>query len=124
VRAVLDWELCTLGDVLADLAQLLVYWGEPGDSAYAVDSPPSAEPGFHSRAELIERYTSQSTRDLSNLDYYMAFTSWKIACILEGVYSRYLHGAMGERGEGQDLAMFPRRVNYLAGRAASICRTL
>ena len=124
VLAVLDWELCTLGDVLADLAQLLVYWGEPGDDAFALESPPSAEPGFSTRDQLVARYAARSDRDLSQLDYYMAFASWKVACILEGVYSRYMHGAMGDRADGQDLATFKLRVDYLASRAASIARAL
>ena len=124
VRAVLDWELCTLGDVLADLAQLLVYWGEAGDDQFALDSPPSAEPGFSTRAELIERYAARSKRDLSQLDYYMAFASWKVACILEGVYSRYVAGAMGDRATGQDISTFIRRVDHLSSRAAAIARTL
>ena len=124
VRAVLDWELCTLGDVLADLAQLLVYWGEAGDEQFALDSPPSAEPGFSTRAELIERYAARSKRDLSQLDYYMAFASWKVACILEGVYSRYVAGAMGDRATGQDISTFIRRVDHLSSRAAAIARTL
>ena len=124
VRAVLDWELCTLGDVLADLAQLLVYWGEPGDDQFALDSPPSAEPGFSTRAELVARYATRSKRDLSQLDYYMAFASWKVACILEGVYARYVAGAMGDRATGQDLSTFIRRVDHLSSQAAAIARTL
>jgi aminoglycoside phosphotransferase (APT) family kinase protein len=124
VRAVLDWELCTLGDVLADLAQLLVYWGEPGDDHFALDSPPSAEPGFATRSELIARYAERSDRDLSQLDYYMAFASWKVACILEGVYSRYVAGAMGDRAAGQDISTFIRRVDHLSSRAAAIARAL
>ena len=124
VLAVLDWELCTLGDVLADLAQLLVYWGEATDDQFALDSPPSAEAGFSTRAELVARYAARSRRDLSQLDYYMAFASWKVACILEGVYSRYVAGAMGDRAAGQDISTFIRRVDHLASRAVSIARTL
>jgi len=124
IAAVLDWELCTLGDVLADLAQLLVYWGEPGDEHFALDSPPSAEPGFSTRAELVARYATRSKRDLSQLDFYMAFASWKVACILEGVYSRYVAGAMGDRAAGQDISTFIRRVDHLSSQAAAIARTL
>ena len=61
---------------------------------------------------------------LSQLDYYMAFASWKVACILEGVYSRYVAGAMGDRAAGQDISTFIRRVDHLASRAVSIARTL
>ena len=54
----------------------------------------------------------------------MAFASWKVACILEGVYSRYVAGAMGDRAAGQDISTFIRRVDHLAARAISIARTL
>jgi aminoglycoside phosphotransferase (APT) family kinase protein len=123
VRAVLDWELCTLGDVLADLAQLLVYWGEPGDEHFALDSPPSAEPGSP-RAPSSSRAMPPFQTRLSQLDYYMAFASWKVACILEGVYARYVAGAMGDRATGQDISTFIRRVDHLSSRAAEIARTL
>ena len=124
VAAVIDWELCTLGDVLADLAQLLVYWSEPTDAEHALDSPPTAEPGYGTRDAIIARYASKSLRDLSELDFYLAFTNWKVACILEGVYSRYLHGAMGDKGKGLDVHSFKRRVELLAERAAAIATHL
>ena len=85
IRAVLDWELCTLGDPLADLGTLLVYYTQP--------------PGFPAADELVERYREQSGRDTAALDYYTAFGHWRLACIIEGVYSRYAAGAMGEDGK-------------------------
>jgi aminoglycoside phosphotransferase (APT) family kinase protein len=63
VAAVLDWELCTLGDPLADVGLLLVYWAEPGDAVPTLPSGASAEPGFPSRAELRDRYAQRSGRD-------------------------------------------------------------
>jgi aminoglycoside phosphotransferase (APT) family kinase protein len=95
VQAVLDWELCTLGDPLADLGMLLVYWTEPGDETSALFWAPTTAPGFPGRKEVAARYAAASGRDLSELDYYVALGYWKIAVILEGVYVRYASGAYG-----------------------------
>ncbi|HVW34703.1 MAG TPA: phosphotransferase family protein [Acidimicrobiia bacterium] len=96
VQAVLDWELCTLGDPLADLGMLLVYWTEPGDQLSALSWAPTTAPGFIGRKEVAARYGAASGRDLSELDYYVALAYWKIAVILEGVYVRYRDGAYGD----------------------------
>ncbi len=96
VQAVLDWELTTLGDPLADVGLLLVYWTEPDDDVQVLPTAPTRVPGFASRAELIERYARASGRDLDGIGYHVAFGYWKLACILEGVYSRYASGAYGE----------------------------
>jgi aminoglycoside phosphotransferase (APT) family kinase protein len=108
VRAVLDWELCTLGDPLADVGTLMVYWTDPpaGPSPPAAATPVAATalPGFPSRAELADRYAARSGRDLSELGFYIAFAHWKLACILEGVYVRYAARAMGaERADADTL---------------------
>jgi aminoglycoside phosphotransferase (APT) family kinase protein len=95
VLAVLDWELCTLGDPLADVGMLVVYWTEPGDEMSALSWAPTVAPGFPGRKEVIARYAAASGRDLSELDYYVALGYWKIAVILEGVYVRYASGAYG-----------------------------
>jgi aminoglycoside phosphotransferase (APT) family kinase protein len=112
IRAVLDWELCTLGDPLADVGLLLVYWTEPGDQHTALADSATLLPGFPSRAELIERYAAASGRDVSAVDYYVAFGYWKLACILEGVFARYQAGAMGQAADSFDL--FGRQVEVLA----------
>jgi aminoglycoside phosphotransferase (APT) family kinase protein len=96
VQAVLDWELTTLGDPLADVGLLLVYWSEPGDVTIPLIDAPTVVEGFPRRDELIERYATASGRDLSQVGYFMAFGYWKLACILEGVYGRYASGAYGE----------------------------
>jgi aminoglycoside phosphotransferase (APT) family kinase protein len=95
VIAVLDWELCTLGDPLADVGLLMVYWSETSDTSSALPNPATQADGFLTRKELLERYAELSGRDLSQVDYYTAFGYWKLACIVEGVYARYLHGQMG-----------------------------
>jgi aminoglycoside phosphotransferase (APT) family kinase protein len=96
VLAVLDWELCTLGDPLADVGLLLVYWAEPGDQTLPLGTAPTVMPGFPDRAALTEAYATRSGRDLSQLDLYVAFASWKLAVILEGVVARHAGGAYGE----------------------------
>jgi aminoglycoside phosphotransferase (APT) family kinase protein len=93
VRAVLDWEICTLGDPLADLGLLMVYWTEAGDEAAILGVTPTTVPGFPGRAEVRARYQAASGRDISRLDFYVAFGYWKLACILQGVYARYVGGA-------------------------------
>jgi aminoglycoside phosphotransferase (APT) family kinase protein len=110
VLAVLDWELCTLGDPLADVGQLLSYWSEGGEHS-AVGRSATTLPGFATRADLIERYAEKTGRDLSHLDYYVAFSFWKLACILEGVYARYVGGAMGD--DGFDFSFYPDSIAWL-----------
>ena len=117
VRAVLDWELCTLGDPLADVGLLMVYWNEPGDAAVTLGAPTAVE-GMRTRAELLDRYAAASGRDLSDIEFYVAFGYWKLACIVEGVYARYIGGSMGKR-ESDDFDHFARQVEMLAGQAAA-----
>lgn len=119
VLAVLDWELCTLGDRNADVAQLLVYWAEPGDPEFALDSPPTGVAGFASRAEMLDQYQEASGRNLDNFEFYMAFGYWKLACILEGVYSRYVGGAMGDKAPPQGTDSFASRVDALVEMATA-----
>jgi aminoglycoside phosphotransferase (APT) family kinase protein len=113
VVAVLDWEICTLGDPLADLGMLQVYWTGPGDgdSAWAGDACTPA--GFWNRDQLVARYAEVSGRDVSGLDFYVAFAYWKLACILEGVYARYLGGALGRR-DPAELEPFKLQVEAAA----------
>lgn len=113
VVAVLDWELCTLGDPLADLGLLLVYWSEPGEAGTLAVTPATSTEGFASRAALVERYGERTGRDTSHIDFYVAFGYWKLACILEGVFSRYSGGAMGNR-DGADFSAFGEIVITLA----------
>jgi aminoglycoside phosphotransferase (APT) family kinase protein len=89
IRAILDWELCTLGDPLADLGGLLAYWPEPGDVADAVFPAPLL-PGFASRAKLAQMYAGATGSDLTALPFWHALGLWKIAIICEGVRRRAL----------------------------------
>jgi aminoglycoside phosphotransferase (APT) family kinase protein len=113
IIAVLDWELCTLGDPLADLGLLLVYWAEPGESGSLAVTPATGIEGFPNRAELVERYAAATGRDTSAIDFYVAFGYWKLACIIEGVFSRYAGGSMGQR-DSQEFSGFGDTVIMLA----------
>lgn len=87
VRAVLDWELCTLGDPLADLGSTLAYWPERSDRLTGI-SDASARPGFATRQEIAESYAERSGRDLATITFWHALGLWKIAIICEGIRRR------------------------------------
>ena len=108
VTAVLDWEIATLGDPLADFAYSVNAWVEPGDAGVYGADPPTALPGFPSRADLIARYEAATGADLSDLSFYRSFNSFKTACILHGVYARYRAGQKST--EGVDVDMLFARI--------------
>jgi aminoglycoside phosphotransferase (APT) family kinase protein len=120
VAAVVDWELCTLGDPLADVGLLMVYWPERGDESLALGMPANLASGFPTRQELIDRYAERSGRDLSELNFYVALGYWKLAIILEGVYARYTAGGYGKVNEGVEA--FARLVERLAEEAERVER--
>lgn len=122
VAAVLDWELCTLGDPLADLGYLGVYWVKPDGISRAND--PTGAGGFLSYAEMVERYADRTGRDVSGIDYYVAFSSWRLAVISEGVYARYLHGAMGDQNDPEALENVRNGTIELAEQALDAVRRL
>jgi aminoglycoside phosphotransferase (APT) family kinase protein len=113
IIAVLDWEICTLGDPMADLGLLMVYWNEADDGDATLLGAPTAVEGFPKRKELLDRYAETSGRDIAAIDYYIAFGYWKLACIVEGVYARYVGGAMGQRDESA-FEPFARQVERCA----------
>jgi aminoglycoside phosphotransferase (APT) family kinase protein len=112
VAAVVDWELCTLGDPLADVGMLIVYWSEAGDELMPLFEAPTTAAGFPSRDEIRERYAERSGRDLSEIDFYVALACWKLAIILQGVYARYTAGQYGKPDEG--IEEFAKNVEQLA----------
>jgi aminoglycoside phosphotransferase (APT) family kinase protein len=120
VAAVVDWELCTLGDPLADVGLLMVYWPERGEDTIALGMPANLAPGFPTREELTARYAERSGRDLSALDFFVALGYWKLAIILEGVYARYVAGGYGKVNEG--IEAFARLVERLADEAERVER--
>jgi aminoglycoside phosphotransferase (APT) family kinase protein len=111
VAAVVDWELCTLGDPLADVGMLLVYWGEEGDELVPLE-PATQAPGFPSRDDVRRLYAERSGRNLSEIDFYVALGLWKLAVILEGVFARYSAGQYGAGDE--EYEQFGRVVSRLA----------
>ena len=123
IAAVLDWELCTLGDPMADLGLLMVYWTGPDDDAGANNFATTTAPGFLNRQQLAERYAQVSGRDISHLDFYVSFAYWKLACIIEGVYARYISGAMGEH-DPQAFDAFKTQVETAAEKAEQLLSRL
>jgi aminoglycoside phosphotransferase (APT) family kinase protein len=102
IRAVLDWELCTLGDALADVGYVGAHWAPTAGSGGRHNDPTGAG-GFGSYADFVERYATRSRRDLTDIDFYVGFQLWRTAIIIEGVYARYLGGAYGGQQLGAEL---------------------
>ncbi len=124
VAAVLDWELCTLGDPLADLGLLCVYWADPGEPTHSGMPAATTVEGFATKSDLVKRYAALSGRDVSQIGYYVAFGYWKLACIIQGVYARYTAGAMGDRGDVTEFDVFGRQVEMLADAAERALDTI
>jgi aminoglycoside phosphotransferase (APT) family kinase protein len=122
---VVDWELCTLGDPLADVGMLLVYWGAEGDELMPLLEPATIAPGFPSREEVRQRYQERSGRDLGLIDFYVALGLWKLAIILEGVYARFSAGQYGSgTAEDEGVRAFGENVVRLAEAADAAERRL
>ena len=93
VAAVVDWEMSTVGDPLADLGLALMYWADPRDAdllAINVGAVVTSMPGFLTRAQVADRYAELTGRDLSDIGYYVAFGCFKLAVVLEGIHARFL----------------------------------
>ena len=118
VRAILDWELCTLGDPVADLGTLLCYWPDHIDQTVLERDPVPLLPGFPSRAEVVECYAQAAPdRDLSSVDYWLALATWKLAIILEGVMRRRMANSANGSSGVEELR---RATDDLARTAASL----
>ena len=117
VRAVLDWELCTVGDPLADVGLMVAYWNELGEVAGTREAlfrePVTAVSGFPTGTELAAAYARSSGRDVAELQYWIAFAYWKVAIIVEGVYRRWLN----DPGNGSGAGALKPAVARLAGLA-------
>jgi len=118
IAAVVDWEMSTLGDPLADLGLSLVYWTEAGEEdllPHGVGQSITTSAGFLTRDQVAARYADLTGRDLSRLDYYMAFGCFKLAVVLEGIHARFLqHKTVGEgfEREGQAVATLIARAHH------------
>jgi aminoglycoside phosphotransferase (APT) family kinase protein len=124
VVAVLDWELCTLGDPVADFVWSILYWSDPGDPHDFGSPSPTRHPAFPRRAEAIEMYARKSGLDLSQIDYYRAFSWWKMACLVEGVVARLRAGAGGGLGASANVDETMKRVEWMLDCAAEAAKDI
>jgi aminoglycoside phosphotransferase (APT) family kinase protein len=94
IIAVLDWEMCTVGDPLIDVGLMLAYWPRPDDSVARQLSISSftTHPGFFSRQEMLDRYAEKTGRDVRSIGFYETFALYKLTVVLEQIYCRYVRG--------------------------------
>jgi aminoglycoside phosphotransferase (APT) family kinase protein len=119
IRAVLDWEMGTVGDARADVGYLLATYSEPGGAANPLGtSPVTASAGFPARRELVERYVERSGRDVDPLAWFQALALWKAAVFCEAIYGRFIRGELAE--EDQNAARFEAGVPLLAETALAL----
>ena len=123
VEAVLDWELCTLGDVLADVGYILNNWVQPGEEVIeGATAAPTSIGGFTTREDLVERYSARTGFEVADINYYRAFQAWRLAAIVEGVLNRYLQGVMGD--DSVDTDQYKLQVEGLVDKALELLATL
>lgn len=92
VKAILDWEMTTVGDPLMDVGTTLSYWSEEGDGAFEKSFNLTWLPGNCSRAEFVERYAQKSGRSVENILFYYVFGLFKNAVVIQQIYARYQAG--------------------------------
>jgi len=94
IKAVLDWEMCTLGDPLSDLGTALAYWVNADDppEVQMIGWGPTGIPGSLTRAQIAQRYAEETERDISHIVFYYVFALFKVAVIIQQIYYRYYHG--------------------------------
>ena len=116
IKAVLDWEMSTLGDPLTDIGMMFVYWPQAGEERASTMSPVTTLPGFPTRAEVAERYAQRTGADLGDLNWYVGLAFFKFAAILAGIVARSAAGAMA----GKDSSGYAHRIDPCVelGRAA------
>ncbi len=124
IIAVLDLELCTLGDPVADFCWSVLYWTDPYEVNDFGSPSPTRHHAFPRRAEAIEMYAERSGFDLSKLDYYRAFSWWKMACLVEGVAARLRAGAGGGLGGSAGVDSVLERVDWMLANAAEAAQDL
>ena len=118
IVAILDWEMCAVGDPLVDLGIFLCYWAEKPDPEARRESisPVTTEPGWLSRLEITERYAEKTGRDVSSIAFYEAFALFKVAVVLQQIYFRYVRGQTAD----ERFKDFDRRVAGLARAALDV----
>jgi aminoglycoside phosphotransferase (APT) family kinase protein len=113
---ILDWEMATIGDPLADLGYMVVGWSEPGATEHPMLlSRVTEKPGFPTRAALIDRYAERTGRDVSQISWYQAFALWKAAVFCEAIYGRYLRGERADPWSASLCDGVPRLLDVAAG---------
>ncbi|MGW6729658.1 phosphotransferase family protein [Nocardia sp. NPDC055029] len=119
VSAIVDWEMCTIGDPLLDLGWLLSMWPLRGDETALIGGPAAQMGGLATSVELVERYAGQSPRDLSSLPWYVVLACFKLGIVLEGTYARACAGqasrSVGEQLHATTLHLFDRARGLAAG---------
>jgi aminoglycoside phosphotransferase (APT) family kinase protein len=115
IEAVLDWDMCTQGDPLADLGYVLNYWVEPGDPAEwrEIASMPTWRDGFPSRRQAIERYARRTGFAVGAVGWHQVFAAFKLAVIIQQIYIRFVRG----QTQDQRFRRYYRRVLGLAEKA-------
>ena len=118
VVAVLDWELCTLGDPLADMGTVIASWNTKKEKDSPFIYSPTLSGGFPTREDVIELYLNNSDLDLNDIEFYTRLSFWKHAMIMEGVYIRYSMGAYGKTNENE-IESFKNSTIKFANKAAN-----
>jgi aminoglycoside phosphotransferase (APT) family kinase protein len=118
IEAVLDWDMCTQGDPLADLGYVLNYWVEPGDPPEwrEIAAMPTWRDGFPSRAEVIARYAGRTGFDVAAIGWHQVFAAFKLAVIIQQIYIRFVRG----QTQDQRFRHYYRRVLGLANKAGAL----
>ncbi|MFL2647786.1 MAG: phosphotransferase family protein [Candidatus Actinomarinales bacterium] len=118
VAAVVDWELCTIGDPLADIGTIIASWSNSKEKDSPFIYSPTLSDGFLSRSKLLEIYSNNSDLDLRNIEFYVRLSYWKHAMIMEGVYVRYSRGSYGNINE-KEIELFKESTVMFAKKAAN-----
>ncbi len=118
IVAVLDWEMCTIGDPLIDVGLLLAYWPRPDDpmARQMTISSVTTHPGFYAREEVLDRYVRQTGTDASRIAFYEVFALYKLCVVLEQIYCRFVRGQTRD----ERFAVFEAAVPTLARAAADL----
>jgi aminoglycoside phosphotransferase (APT) family kinase protein len=110
--AIFDWDMCTLGDPLADLGALLTYWTQPDDPPFMQQAAmmPTGDARFLTRAELVERYAQRTGRDVSHIRFYHALGLYRLIVIAAQIYIRFVRG----QTQDQRFTRFGQMIPLLA----------
>jgi len=121
IIGVLDWEMCTVGDPLTDLGSALAYWVDASDPPEILETRwgPTTYSGSLTRAQLVQRYTQKTGRNVSDMAFYLVFARFKIAVIVQQIYYRYHQGLTHD----ERFATMPQRIKLLLSAALRTAET-